>query len=324
MKSLEEIQQIVKNQLASINWISNPISLYEPIAYSMSMGGKYLRSCMTLIACNMYKNDISEAIQPAIGIEVFHNFTLLHDDIMDKAITRRGKETVHIKWNENAAILSGDAMHIKAYQFVAKCPEKNLPEILSLFSKTAIEVCEGQQYDMDFETRENVTEEEYIQMITLKTAVLVAASLQIGAIIGGASREQANNLYQFGIHIGIAFQLQDDYLDVFGDPAVFGKKIGGDISCNKKTFLLIQALKNATPNDAKNLHYWLENNNDDTEKKISEVTQIYKNSGADLICRERMELHLKMALSYLKMACETEKNTLLLEKMAIELMNRQK
>ena len=231
--------------------------LYRPIDYVLSMGGKHLRPSLMLMACNIFSEDIAPAIKPAIGIEIFHNFTLLHDDIMDKADSRRGKPTVHKKWEENVAILSGDAMLIKAYQYISTCPEKRLSKILEVFSQTAIEVCEGQQYDMDFEKESLVTEEMYLKMIRLKTAVLLGASLKIGAIIGGANQHEANCLYDFGINIGIAFQLKDDLLDVYGNSKKFGKTIGGDITCNKKTFLLIRTINKANEKEKEELEKWL-------------------------------------------------------------------
>jgi geranylgeranyl diphosphate synthase, type II len=324
MKSQQEIIRIVQEELASTNWLSEPIALYDPIAYTMSMGGKHIRSAITLMACNVYSENIQAAIKPAIGLEVFHNFTLLHDDIMDKADTRRGKPTVHVKWNDNAAILSGDAMLIKAYQLIAQCPKELLADVLAVFSQTAIEVCEGQQYDMNFENQDSVSEEEYLEMIRLKTAVLLAASLKIGAIIGGATAQQANALYDFGIHIGIAFQLQDDLLDVYGDPIVFGKKIGGDISCNKKTFLLIRALHNATPTQRKDLLHWIAQNPMDKTEKIAQVTTLYNETGVKQDCHELMQQHFERALICLKHSCEEKEKTVFLEKLAQELMQREK
>lgn len=324
MKSREEIIEIVQNELTLTNWLSEPIDLYKPIAYTMSMGGKHIRSAITLMACNLYSDNIHLALQPAIGIEVFHNFTLLHDDIMDKAETRRGKPTVHVKWNDNTAILSGDAMLIKAYQLLAKCPPENLSEILSVFSQTAIEVCEGQQYDMNFEHQHTVSEEEYIEMIRLKTAVLLAASLKIGAIIGGATPLQANALYDFGIHIGIAFQLQDDLLDVYGDPTIFGKKIGGDIVCNKKTFLLIRALKNANNTQRNKIQHWMTQHPDDPTEKIVQMTSIFNETGVKQACQQRMKEHYNKALLALNKACEVEEKIVHLQKLASELMQREK
>lgn len=324
MTQTHEILQIVNQELSATQWHAEPASLYDPIAYTMSMGGKHLRSALTLMGCNVFSEDLTPAIKPALGLEIFHNFTLLHDDIMDKAATRRGKPTVHIQWNENAAILSGDAMLIKAYQYIAQCPANVLPEVLSLFSQTAIEVCEGQQYDMNFETQTSVTEAEYLRMIELKTAVLLAASLKIGALIGGATPAQASSLYQFGIHIGIAFQLQDDYLDVYGDPAVFGKKIGGDISCNKKTFLLIRALANADATQKIQLQDWIKANPADTTEKIANVSQLYTNIGVHKECQSLMQSELDKAFVHLTQSCTSREKTSHLRNLASELMQREK
>jgi len=245
MLKFEEIQNIVNNEIAKLDFKSEPVELYQPISYVLSGNGKRLRPCLALLSCNLFNNDIRNAIKPAIGVEMFHNFTLLHDDIMDKADIRRNKPTVHKKWNENVAILSGDAMLIKTYELFFELKPNILAKVIEVFNKAALQVCEGQQYDMNFETKIDVTTDEYIKMITLKTAVLLAASLKIGAIIGGATLKDANLLYNYGINLGIAFQLQDDYLDVYGDVKTFGKKIGGDIVSNKKTYLLISAIENA-------------------------------------------------------------------------------
>jgi geranylgeranyl diphosphate synthase type II len=222
---------------------------------------------LVLLACNLFSDDIEQAINPAIGLEIFHNFTLLHDDIMDHADIRRGNPTVHVKWDENTAILSGDAMFIKAYEYFLDCKSPNFREILKVFNETALEVCEGQQYDMEFETRENVSEDEYLQMIRLKTSVLLAAALKIGALIGGAEQKDAEFLYEFGINLGLAFQLQDDLLDVYGDVNVFGKKIGGDIVANKKTFMLIKALEIAKGEELSTLKNLLADKNIEREEK---------------------------------------------------------
>ncbi|PIY02318.1 MAG: isoprenyl synthetase, partial [Bacteroidetes bacterium CG_4_10_14_3_um_filter_31_20] len=222
MLKFEEIQNIVNNEIAKLDFKSEPVELYQPISYALSGNGKRLRPCLALLSCNLFNNDIRNAIKPAIGVEMFHNFTLLHDDIMDKADIRRNKPTVHKKWNENVAILSGDAMLIKTYELFFELKPNILAKVIEVFNKAALQVCEGQQYDMNFETKIDVTTDEYIKMITLKTAVLLAASLKIGAIIGGATLKDANLLYNYGINLGIAFQLQDDYLDVYGDVKTFG------------------------------------------------------------------------------------------------------
>ena len=271
----KEIQQLVEAEISKLNWKITPYSLYEPVEYVLSLGGKRIRPVFALLACQLFNNDLNKALNPALAVEVFHNFTLLHDDIMDKADIRRNQPTVHIKWNENAAILSGDAMLIKAYQLLAQCDPAVLKPILDVFSKTSVEVCEGQQFDMEFESQNNVSIEEYINMIRLKTAVLLAGSLKIGAICGGASEKDADLLYQFGIGIGIAFQLKDDYLDVYGDSAKFGKNIGGDICCNKKTFLLINALEKSDPETKAELLRWINAKDFDRNEKVKAVSSIY-------------------------------------------------
>ena len=236
-----QLSQRINQYIKELAFSRKPQGLYNPIEYVLSPGGKRIRPVLMLMAYNLYRDDVEAIFDPATAIEVYHNYTLLHDDLMDRADMRRGKATVHKVWNDNAAILSGDAMLVLAYQYMARVKTDCLKPVMDLFSQTALEICEGQQLDMEFETRHDVAEEEYIEMIRLKTSVLLAASLKIGALLGGASSADANALYDFGMHMGVAFQLKDDWLDVYGDPAVFGKKIGGDILCNKKTYMLIQA-----------------------------------------------------------------------------------
>ncbi len=253
MFSIEEVRQLIENEIKNIVLNRGPRSLYDPISYTLSAGGKRIRPVLALLSYNLFSDSIGVAVKPAIGLEIFHNFTLLHDDIMDRAELRRGKPAVHKKWNENSAILSGDVMQILAYEYLTMAPARHLPEVLRIFSNTAREVCEGQQYDMDFEKRNDVTTEEYLRMIELKTAVLLGASSQIGAIIGGASGEDADRMYTFGLNLGLAFQLQDDLLDTFGDATKTGKSIGGDITGNKKTWLYLTALEKATSEQKKQL-----------------------------------------------------------------------
>lgn len=241
-----ECTQMVERQLMSMDLHGRkPAELYAPIIYTLSTGGKRIRPAYTLMSCNLFSDEPERAIMPAVAIEIFHNYSLVHDDIMDKALLRRNKPTVHVKWSENAAILSGDAMFILACQYLSKTPLEVAPQVMDVFYKTTIEVCEGQQLDMNFEARPWVTIPEYMEMIRQKTAVLLAASLKIGAICGGASSRQAEILYKYGMNLGLAFQIQDDFLDVYGNPDTFGKAIGGDILCNKKTFLLITAFEKA-------------------------------------------------------------------------------
>ena len=234
MFTASELLERINSHIAELQFVRTPQGLYTPVTYVLSMGGKRIRPVLMLMAYNLYQEDITRIFNPATGIEVYHNYTLLHDDLMDRADRRRGKETVHKVWDDNAAILSGDAMLVLAYQFMAQCPVECLKEVMDIFSLTALEICEGQQLDMEFEHRKDVKAEEYLEMIRLKTSVLLAASLKIGALLGGASSEDAEQLYDFGMNLGVAFQLKDDFLDVYGDAAVFGKNIGGDILCNKK------------------------------------------------------------------------------------------
>ena len=275
MYTASQLLDKINSHISDIRFTRTPVGLYDPIKYVLSMGGKRIRPVLMLMAYNLYKEDVSSIYDPATAIEVYHNYTLLHDDLMDRADMRRGKTTVHKVWNDNTAILSGDAMLVLAYQYMAASSSEHLKEVMDLFSLTALEICEGQQMDMNFESREDVKEEEYLEMIRLKTAVLLAASLKIGAILGGASPEDAENLYDFGMQIGVAFQLQDDLLDVYGDPAVFGKNIGGDILCNKKTYMLIKALERADRDQLEGLNHWLSATSFCPEEKISAVTELY-------------------------------------------------
>jgi len=271
---LAKYKNVFLNFLKKEIQVKEPINLYKPIDYILQIGGKRLRPVLCLKACETFSNDYKEALSAALSIEVFHNFTLLHDDVMDHADLRRGNQTVHKKWNLNTAILSGDAMLIMAYQFLEKYEGKQYKEIMQIFNKTALQVCEGQQYDVDFETRNDVTITDYIKMITYKTAVLLASSLQIGALIGKASKKDADNMYLFGLNLGIAFQLQDDYLDTFGDVHTFGKRIGGDIIENKKTFLYLK-LQEIITNEDKILLDKLFSNIINEQEKIDAVTALY-------------------------------------------------
>jgi len=297
MLKFEEIQNIVNNEIAKLDFKSEPVELYQPISYVLSGNGKRLRPCLALLSCNLFNNDIRNAIKPAIGVEMFHNFTLLHDDIMDKADIRRNKPTVHKKWNENVAILSGDAMLIKTYELFFELKPNILAKVIEVFNKAALQVCEGQQYDMNFETKIDVTTDEYIKMITLKTAVLLAASLKIGAIIGRATLKDANLLYNYGINLGIAFQLQDDYLDVYGDVKTFGKKIGGDIVSNKKTYLLISAIENAKDENKHKLLNLLYNKHIKSHEKIKEVTDIYNDLNIPQVLKEKLHFYHSQAVN---------------------------
>ncbi|QGY44531.1 polyprenyl synthetase family protein [Maribellus comscasis] len=289
-----------------------PLRLYEPVDYTLEMGGKRLRPVLVLLSYNLFSEDVSKAIPAALGIEVFHNFTLLHDDIMDKADVRRNRPTVHKKFSENGAILSGDAMAFLAYEYLLEIESARITDVARLFSKTALEVCEGQQLDMDFETRLDVTEEEYLEMIRLKTAVLLACSLKTGALLADAPEEMAKKLYDFGINLGLAFQLQDDMLDTFGNQETFGKKIGGDILANKKTFLLIKAIEMANSEQSERLHYWINKEDFIPEQKVKEVIAIYNQIGVQQQIRKKIDsfyLHSLEILDELKVS-EDLKNPL--------------
>ncbi|MFB6340698.1 polyprenyl synthetase family protein [Saccharicrinis sp. FJH62] len=286
----------VEQKLEDINFDRQPRGLYDPIAYALANGGKRIRPAMVLMAHSVFDSKPEKALMPAVGIEVFHNFTLLHDDIMDNADIRRGKQSVHLKWDENTAILSGDAMLIMAYQYVAGCDPEYLAAVQNEFSKVALEICEGQQYDMDFENRDDVTIEEYLNMIRLKTAVLLGSSLKIGAITGGASVENANHLYNFGINIGLAFQLMDDILDVYADKEEFGKEPGGDIISNKKTYLLLTALKEAKGNIQEELNKWINAVTFDREEKYHAVRRIYDETDVKNMASQKMESYYNTAM----------------------------
>lgn len=292
MRTFEEICRTIEEALARLTFDQPPRSLFDPITYTLSLGGKRIRPALALMACDLFGGKNEDVLQPALGLEVFHNFTLLHDDLMDEADRRRDKPTVHKLWNPNVAILSGDAMLICAYQLVAKANDK---AILELFSRTALEICAGQQYDMEFESRSDVTEEEYLEMIRLKTAVLLACALKVGAMIGGASAADADALYDYGIHIGLAFQLQDDLLDVYGDPKTFGKNIGGDILCNKKTFLLINALSVASEEQRQVMEDWMARKTYDAQEKIAAFTNLYNELSIRDLTERRIEDYYRMA-----------------------------
>lgn len=288
MYSIKELQQIIDKAVKEIAYPAEPKELYEPISYLMSLGGKRLRPALVLMATDLFGGAIEEAISPALAVELFHNFTLMHDDIMDKAPLRRGQATVHAKWNEAVAILSGDVMFVKAYQMMIQVKPEILSSVLAVFNETAIGVCEGQQIDMNFERRAQVNIAEYLEMIKLKTAVLLGGALKIGALIGNASEKDAQNLYDFGVNLGIAFQLQDDILDVYGDPEKFGKQVGGDIISNKKTFLLIKALELAKDKNEADLNYWLSLTSFNPEEKVKAVRNIFDNLGIRLLSENLM------------------------------------
>ena len=299
-----------------------PKGLYEPIAYELSLGGKRIRPVLMLMAYNIYKEDVERILPQAAGLETYHNHTLLHDDVMDKADMRRNKPTVHNVWNENTAILSGDAMLILAYRLMAEGLTDKLAEVMHIFTETTMEICEGQQWDMEFETRMDVKVDEYIEMIRLKTSVLLAAALKIGACLAGASDEEAQKLYDFGVKMGLAFQLQDDWLDVYGDPKVFGKNIGGDILCNKKTYMLITALELADASQREELERWLNAKDYVPAEKVSAVTAIYNNIGIGKRCEEMVEAYYSDGLALLESIALPEERKQALKDFACSLMNR--
>ena len=296
MNSIAELQQILKTELQLRSEElkkMNPKNLYNPVDYSLEMGGKRLRPILLLLSYNIFSDSVNEAVPAAIAIEVFHNFTLLHDDIMDKAEVRRNRPTVHKKFSENSAILSGDVMAFLSYKYLLECKTERLQELLDLFTKTAIEVCEGQQFDMEFENRLDVAESEYIEMIRLKTAVLLACGLKAGALLANAGNEVAEQLYEYGINLGLAFQLQDDLLDSFGTQEFFGKKIGGDILANKKTFLSINALQNATGNLETEMLNWMKLKDFNQEEKISAVLKIYNLLNIKELTEQKIESYFE-------------------------------
>lgn len=299
-----------------------PQKLYEPIAYSLMIGGKRLRPALMLHAASMFANSVEHVLMAAMAIEIFHNFTLLHDDIMDMADVRRGLPTVHNKYNKNVAILSGDAMSILAFKYFASGNDARLPELLPLFTATALDVCEGQQYDMDFESRNNVTVEEYLEMIRLKTAVLIASSLKIGALLANANKEDADLLYEYGVNVGLAFQLQDDWLDTFGDPDVFGKKIGGDICANKKTYLLLKASEACDPAMLQQLNHWLAKPDFDRKQKIAAITDIYNKTGVSETTRNLMQRYHEKSLIALEKVAIPADQKITLKAFAGDVMER--
>ena len=294
MKTFQEYLELVNQAIANIPYPAEPSQLYEPIAYHMALGGKRVRPALTLMACDAMGGETAKAIDAAVGLEMFHNFTLLHDDVMDNADVRRGKTTVHRRWNDNTAILSGDTMLTIATQYIARCA---CWPIMDLFNKTAIEIYEGQQWDMDYEYRNDVTVEEYINMIRLKTSVLLGCALKTGALVANADEDQADLLYQAGVNMGLAFQLRDDVLDVWGDPKTFGKEIGGDIMNNKKTILLINTMQLAQGDDANELRHWLNDPFSSREDKVAGVTALYERLGVRQLAEDAITHYNDLALA---------------------------
>ncbi len=323
MYTSAQILEKVEQALGSLPYERKPEGLYAPVRYVLSLGGKRIRPVLMLMGYNLYKDDVERIMMPALGLETYHNYTLLHDDLMDRADVRRGHATVHRKWDENAAILSGDSMLVLAYQRMAQCDAALLPQVMELFTETALEIGEGQQYDIEFETRNDVTEDEYIEMIRLKTSVLLACALKLGAMLAGAPKTDAEILYDFGEQIGLAFQLQDDYLDVYGDFKTFGKRIGGDILCNKKTYMLINAQLLANDSQRKELEHWLTAKDYDEEEKIKSVTHLYDEIGIPQIARKKIEYYYSLAEQSLAKVNLPEEKKSLLWQYAQQMLNRQ-
>lgn len=322
MKNIIDLQEMIDEEIRIQYKVLEPRELYEPMWYTLSNGGKRLRPVFVLLGCQLYSDELSEAVLPALGIEMFHNFTLLHDDIMDQAFMRRNLPTVHIKWDVNRAILSGDALAIQSNIFIASCHKEVLPDVLRVFNATALQVCEGQQYDLNFERVPEVSVHEYLNMIRLKTAVLIAGSLQIGALIGGADAKWASRIYELGDMIGMAFQLQDDFLDTFGNPVTFGKNIGGDILANKKTYLLIRARELANKEQLALLSNFYSSEDFDADKKIDSVKKVFKDLGVDQEIIKLVHEYSLKALEILSEIPVDEERKLELEKFTRNLMDR--
>ena len=324
MLDFEKARQLIETELEKIPFNRSPAELYEPVRYILSLGGKRMRPALTLMSCSVFSDAVHQAVKPALAFEIFHNFTLLHDDLMDQSALRRGKETVHRKWNPNVAILSGDVMSIFSYRILADTDEQYLRDLFQLFNATAMQVCEGQQWDMNFESRMEVSVEEYLKMIELKTAVLIAACLKAGAITGGADELASDLMFEFGRNLGMAFQIRDDYLDVFGDPKVFGKRIGNDILNNKKTFLLIKALELSKGKVRKELTGWLGGSDFDPLEKVRRVTEILTEMKIDDISAGLAATHYDKAVQYLERIDVPPERKASLEEFAREMVQRKK
>lgn len=324
MLTSNEILDRVNGFIASLPYDRQPSSLYDPIRYVLSLGGKRIRPVLMMLSYGLWRDDAERILMPACAIETYHNYTLLHDDLMDNADVRRGQPTVHRRWDANTAILSGDSMLVVAYQRMAQCDPDKLSEVLNLFTETALEIGEGQQYDMDFEHRNDVTEAEYIEMIRLKTSVLLACAMKIGAILADAPARDADLLYRFGEQMGLAFQLQDDLLDVYGDPAVFGKAIGGDITSNKKTYMLINAMLRADDRQRAELSRWIAATDFDRAEKIAAVTAIYDEIGIRGLCEELIEKYFAESEKLLAQVAVPEERKEELRRYAAAMMKRER
>lgn len=313
MYTFEQLSKIIEKSISNIQYPAAPAELYSPIKYALENGGKRIRPVLTLMACNIFSDDVTQAVKPAVGLEIFHNFTLVHDDIMDNSPLRRGKLSVHSKWNSNSAILSGDAMAFLAQDFFFDLPGDIISVVLRLFNKTAVQICEGQQYDINFETSDYVDIDDYLLMIKLKTAVLPAACLKIGALIGGASFDKADMFYQAGINLGLAFQLQDDLLDIYSTDKVLGKPIGGDIIENKKTLLMIKTLESLNSVQRKDFQNYILDKNIDREEKISYVTDVYNRFKVKDFCDEKINACFDEALKNIANACIESRSSQLID-----------
>ena len=324
MYNAEQLLNKVNDFIGQLPYDRQPASLYEPIEYVLSLGGKRIRPVLMLLAYNLYHEHPESILMQAVALETYHNYTLLHDDLMDNADMRRGHDTVHKKWSANTAILSGDSMLVLAYQRMQQCDARHLQAVLDVFTETALEIGEGQEYDMAFETRNDVAEDEYIEMIRLKTSVLLACAMQIGAILADAPEEDVRNLYKFGEQLGLAFQLQDDLLDVYGDPAVFGKAVGGDIVSNKKTYMLINAMNRANPEQRQELMRWIEAKTFDRTEKVRAVTALYDQIGIRELCEQKINYYFDECRKYLaKVNVSNERKQQLLD-YTDEMMKRRK
>ena len=324
MYNAEQLLNKVNDFIDHLPYDRRPASLYAPIKYVLSLGGKRIRPVLMLLSYSLYRENPESILMQAVGLETYHNYTLLHDDLMDNADMRRGHDTVHKKWDANKAILSGDSMLVLAYQRMQQCDAHHLQAVMDVFTETALEIGEGQEYDMAFETRNDVTEDEYIEMIRLKTSVLLACAMQIGAILADAPGEDVKNLYKFGEQLGLAFQLQDDLLDVYGDPAVFGKTIGGDITSNKKTYMLINAVNRANPEQRQELMRWIEAKDFDRAEKVRAVTALYDQIGIRQLCEQKINYYFDECRKYLsKVNVSDERKQQLLD-YTDEMMERRK
>jgi geranylgeranyl diphosphate synthase type II len=322
MHTIDHLLSLVQSEFEKQNFISKPIELYEPIDYTMSQGGKRIRPVLCLMGCDLFDGEIESALYPAMGIEIFHNFTLLHDDIMDNAPIRRGKETVYKKWNSNIAILSGDTMYAMAYKYIIRTKSNRLAEIIDVITQTAIEICEGQQFDMNFETLDHVSIEDYLNMIRLKTAVLLGASLKIGAIIANAKNTETELIYKFGENIGMAFQLKDDLLDIYSDESKFGKKTGGDIIANKKTFLYLKAIEQSNAETSNRLKELFSSTELDSDIKVNSVKDIFNKYDIQKLTEEKMDSYYQAALLNLDQINLSITKKDILKKIAEILMSR--